>query len=195
MADFLFPEGTYSAVAIETVDELGVCAFARFGYSTNGNNEVRVQFKLIDLPPGVSPPRFPFSWYGYFVNDKAAKRTAEALRYMGWTGGDIADAMTQKLDQVVEVVIRLDTYNGSTKAKIAFINEHGSGSGSGSVKFARPMPAAKLREFSAQMQRLTESVPECPGVRRDEPTGKPAGEPPVPAPGGSPEVYQDDIPF
>jgi hypothetical protein len=74
----LIPEGYYDAVAVQTADESGAVAFARFALSENGTRQVVAHFRILNPPIG-SASRFPLPWYGYFT-ENTGKRTVESLR-------------------------------------------------------------------------------------------------------------------
>jgi hypothetical protein len=135
--DRLIPAGNYKAVAIQTDG-----AYAQIGMSTNGNQEVLINFEIIDGP--MAGRRIP--WWG-FLTDKAWNRTVEALRYCGFKGDDLYLLPSQQLDQEVELVVEHSEYQGKTNARVRWVNAAFSG-----LKLAKPMDTNELRNFSAMMR-------------------------------------------
>lgn len=158
--DELVPEGYYDAVAVKTMDDVGVEAFARLAVANSGTNQVVADFQLINLAPGINPPRWPLRWYGYFT-DGTTDRTIEALRAMGFRGDDFMELETQKLNQIVRVKVEHNDYNGKITARIAFVNAPGGGV----VKLNNPMDADDKRRFAAVMKGNLRSIPDRDGAR------------------------------
>ena len=135
--DRLIPAGNYKAVATQTDG-----AYAQIGMSTNGNQQVLINFEIIDGP--MAGRRIP--WWG-FLTDKAWNRTVEALRYCGFKGDDLYLLSSQQLDQEVELVVEHSEYQGKTNARVKWVNTAFSG-----LKLAKPMDTNELRNFSAMMK-------------------------------------------
>jgi hypothetical protein len=84
-----------------------------------GTDQVAVEFEIVD---GEEKGR-RITWYGYFT-EKTEERTVEALRIMGWTGGDIAQLNGLDANEV-ELVIEIDEYDGKERSKVQWVNRVG----------------------------------------------------------------------
>lgn len=190
----LIPAGFYRAVAVALNSPDGE-TFVQFGESKNGNPQVVVNFEILE---GEQAGR-RIAWFGYFT-EKTAPRTVESLRYCGFVGNDLAAAVTQQLDQEVQIVVGHEDYQGKTSAKVQWVNR-GGGDG---YRLEKSMDRNALRQFAAQMKGAVMSAPEVAGKKAERgapPKGN--GPPPLsedqkqwttPAPDGG-RVADDDIPF
>ena len=107
----LTPEGDYPVVAVKH----------SIGYAGTKNEQIGVRLRVVN---GPLKGKF-LLWYGSF-SDKAVEFTIKALRALGFAGNDVADqaawdAMYARGDEATAVV-QHDTYQGKTKAKVAWIN-------------------------------------------------------------------------
>ena len=89
---------------------------SELGYSTNGNEQVTVQFELLEGPDLGKT----ITWWGYF-SEKTADRTLRALLDSGWDGKDVSvlDGLGSK---DVRLTIGNDTYNGETRQRVQWVN-------------------------------------------------------------------------
>jgi hypothetical protein len=163
----LIPEGYYEAVAVETTDDQGVCAYARLALTKGGGKQVAAHFKILNPPEGFSAG-FPLPWYGAFtatmVGDSGksvAQRTCESLRHMGLKGDDLTECESQPLDQIVSVKVEHNEWEGKTRARIAFVNPVGGGT----IKLNNPMPEIEKRKFAAMMKGSLGKLPVTAGER------------------------------
>lgn len=137
MSENMIPAGNYKAVATPVEG-----AYAQLGMSTTGNQQVLVQFEILEGP--MAGRRIP--WWGSFT-DKSWTRTMEALRYCGFKSDDMYLLPEQTLDQEVAIVVEHSEYQGKTNARVRWVNAPHSG-----VKLAKPMNPSELRNFSAMMK-------------------------------------------
>lgn len=180
----LVPEGIYEAVAVEVADDSGVYRYAHLTESKNGTKQVAMRFRII----GGEFKGRTLSWFGAFTS-KAWSRTAEALRYCGFKGTDILDVENQTLNGVVSVTVEHNTYEGETKARIAWVNPLG-----GMPMKISHLSDSKRDEFKAVMQGKLSNVPEVEPARIEAAASEKnlsngADWPPPPPP------PEDDIPF
>lgn len=130
----MIEEGTYAARALT----------GALGYTNGGKEQVAVQFALLDEQGAETGERI--TWYGYFT-EKTQERTLRALRTAGWAGTDIS-----QLDGLgsrdVELVVKHEEYNGKWAAKVAWVNEPGSGG----LALSEPMPADKAKAFANRIK-------------------------------------------
>lgn len=157
----IIPAGYYDAVAVETADEQGALAFARLSLTAKGDRKVTAQFQILNPPAGFSV-RFPIWWNGTFT-EKSARRTVESLRLMGFKGDDMLAIETQRLDQIVSVLVEHGEWEGKTTPRVAFVNAPQSGNGI--VKIKNPMTDDAKRQFAAMMRGKISSVPDVDGER------------------------------
>jgi hypothetical protein len=106
-------EGTYR----------GRPARAALGLASTGIEQIAVMFDFVE-PAGTR-----LTWYGFFT-EATTERTIEALRHCGWRGDDLSvfaegQPLPEGFDQEVELVVKHETYQGKTNARIAFINSGG----------------------------------------------------------------------
>jgi hypothetical protein len=175
-----------------------VCRSVQWAWTSGDNAKeyAAVEFE-IDGPDDPDAGRL-ITWFGFFT-DKTVDKTIEALRYLGWTGTDLAElprlAAAGDLAQVVEIVVVHEEYNGEVNAKVRWVNKPGAGR----VKIDKPMTADEVRMFSARMRaRLAAGATDRgrPGgdMRPSSPTRQPSSgahafDRSIPPPG------QDDLPF
>lgn len=130
----MIPEGSYTAVALEH----------RWGKTSTSKHQLAIQFEIV----GGEYEGNKLVWYGYFT-DRAVERTLQSLRYCGWVGHDLADLGA--LDKQVQIVVEHDTYNGNTRAKIAWVNELG-------IALKEQMTVEEVRQFAASMRSRIEGM-------------------------------------
>jgi hypothetical protein len=162
----LVAAGHYRAVAVLTTTPDGE-TFAQFGETKNGNPQVVVNFEILDGPEAGRR----IAWFGYFT-EKTAQRTVESLRYCGFKGNDLSAAVTQPLDQEVQIVIDHEEYNGKTSAKVQWVNR-GGGDG---FRLEKPMDRRGLERFAAQMKASVMQIPDAPGKKGERGAKAPPAE-------------------
>lgn len=187
----LLPPGYYDAVCIKKADDQGVMAFARLDGTKSGDPQVTADFKILNPPDGY--PSQSIRWFGSF-KEKAARRTVESLRLMGFRGNDFLQLDGQELDQIVSVLVEHNEWQGKVNARIAFINPPGGAP----VKLSNPLSIDAKRQFAAMMMSKLDKVPEVAGERYTGSTDAPAAPTATKnavAQEQPPPMMDDDIPF
>jgi hypothetical protein len=139
----LIPKGYYKAKATKNDG-----AYAQLGLSSAGNQQVLVQFEIVEGPAQGRR----IAWWGNFT-EKTWERTVESLRYCGFQGDELDTLPSQTLDQVVDVEVEHSEYLGKVSAKVKWVNAPYSG-----IKLTKPMGSQELRNFSALMKAKVASV-------------------------------------
>lgn len=180
---------------IEAKYHARACGPAQFEESGNNNMQIAVPFEIID--EGGEHHGAVITWFAT-MHDKADKtgktgrdRVLESLITMGWAGDDLSelveigdDAARSLMPEMVELVVAPDTYDGTTRLKVKWVNR----AGAGRAGFKKPLGKGDLKAFSAQMKSTIRGVRGAAGTK---PSGNGASKPAHPnAPGN-----QDDIPF
>ena len=113
---------------------------AQVGETGKGSMCVGVEFELIDTGQHIS-------WYGYF-SEKAQERTIESLRFCGWTGTDL-DNLSEigtKEKITVQLVIEHEEWEGTTRAKVQWVNRGGG------LRLNKPLSGNEAKAFAASMK-------------------------------------------
>lgn len=105
----LMDEGDYPLVAVAH----------KWGYSSKGGEQIGVRVKFVEGPYKGRTSL----WYGHF-SDAAMDITIRALRALGMKGDDVRDLSGMYAPDVTPAigVVQHDTYEGKTRARVAFIN-------------------------------------------------------------------------
>lgn len=135
-----------------------------FGETGNGDDQLGISVELFDEHQRSLGE---YTWYGYFHTEKSFAQTMKTLKVgLGWQGDDVTN-----LDEVVGVevsgVIAHETYEGETKARLAFINAPGG------VAIAKPLDEgrkASLRD-KVRARILSGGAPDA------RPRAQPAADP------------------
>jgi hypothetical protein len=163
----IVPEGTYRAVVSPVTGDDG-SAPIQFGETKDGKPQVLVNFEIIDGP--YAQRRVP--WWGSF-NSKLPEgsqakmtpmqRTIQSLRFCGWVGDDIMDAVNQDLGNEVSIdVEHSQSADGKyTNAKVSWVNK----AGGSQVMISKPMDKNSLVRFSAAIKNVAKSIPAVPGKK------------------------------
>jgi hypothetical protein len=176
----LIEPGYYRAAAVPIVLD-GAETYVQFGESSkSGTPQVVVNFEVLEGPEQGRR----IAWFGYFT-DKTVNRTIESLRFCGFKGDDLALAVTQKLDQEVQIAVAHEEYDGKPQAKVRWVNRAG---GDG-FRMDKPMAGQALSKFAAQMRNAVKAVPEASGKPAQRGNGAPA------ATGDQRPPADDEIPF
>jgi hypothetical protein len=178
----LIEAGYYKAAAVPITTPDGD-TYVQFGESKTGKPQVVVNFEILEGPDAGRR----IAWFGYFT-EKTVQRTVESLRYCGFKGDDLAGAVTQVLDQEVQIVVAHEEYDGKVTARVNWVNRAG---GDG-FRMEKTMGRTALTQFAAQLRNAVRQVPEA-GGRKAERNGKPAGGPPEA--GDQRPPADDEIPF
>lgn len=178
---------------IQTDDGEVAC---QFGHSKQkGTPQVAVCLEILRGPYAGQK----ITWMGFFT-DATEERTLKSLRLLGFEGDDLGAFVTQHPTNEVVAVVEHETYDGKTRAKVAWINDPTGGG----MRMANALSGADLRKFGAKFKSALKAIPATKTVeaRREAPSELPAdgGEfdqsRPDPDPGnGSGHDGDDDIPF
>lgn len=178
----LIPVGHYRGVAVP-VNIDGAEFWAQFGETKAGAPQVAITFAILDGPhAGRRAP-----WFGSFSAD-AIKRTIESLRYCGFKGEELADLLTQKINQEVSITVEHNEWQGKVTAKVAWVNA----AGGGGLKLAKPLAKDALRLFSAKMRMHVKGVAEVNAPAATAPTAALQAATPPPEPAAAAEDRGDD---
>lgn len=129
-------DGYYDAFGVEGSDVMGV--------SDNGNEQVAVEVRLIDLNRTVIT----------ILNfaPKAEAYSLDRLRALGWKGGDsLAGIGTNKVQVRAKREYWADKQTGAQRSKVKFEIMTG-----GRFAFAKPMDDTQKRGFFARLNQLAE---------------------------------------
>lgn len=161
----ILDKGEYRARAIK----------GALGVSQNGNEQVGVEFDLLDLPGQK------IAWYGTFT-EAAFDIAMRGLRAAGMTGDDLSDfAWVQSAPEVM-LVVDHETYQQKTRAKVKFINSFGG------LAMKKPLEGVEAQSFAERMRaRVLLFNQGQPAPKREEHLGS--------GPNGEPSPFNDDIPF
>ena len=152
----LIPAWQYKAVAVQQ-DTDGGPVWAQFGYvGQNSTPQVIVQFEIIEHETTAGRRIF---WFG-FLSDKAAEYTLKNLRTCGFVGDDLASVLTQPINNIVQLSIEHQEYDGKASARVAFINSPYAG-----IKIAKPMVGADLARFAATLKAKLKGIPVVAGEK------------------------------
>lgn len=109
------------------------------GTSKNGNEQVGVEFELLDHP-GQS-----ITWYGTFT-EAAFEIAMRGLRAAGKHDDDLSDFSWISSAPEVVLVVDHETYNGKERAKVKFINSQGG------LAMTNAMDATAAKSFADRMR-------------------------------------------
>jgi hypothetical protein len=157
---------------------------AALGTANTGTEQIAVQFDFVE-PAGTR-----LTWYGFFT-EAAEQRTIESLRHCGWRGNDLAvfvegQPLPEGFDQEVELVVKHETYNGTTRARIAFVN------GGGGLALKNALTADQAKSFAEKMKRRIAAFDRAAGRAAPAgPSARPAAARP-PARAAAPAQPVDD---
>jgi len=147
----------------------------QWGRTSKGAEQVALEFRIVEGDPEAIGQTVV--WFGFFT-DKTWERTMESLRYCGWKGDDLSAIRVEDLDQLVELVVEHDEYQGDINARVAWVNRPGGG---GRLKLKDQLSPDEVRAFAARMKQRAKGVPEV-----KEPNGNPPGVPARRAPADPP---------
>jgi hypothetical protein len=152
----LIPAGQYKAVAVQQDTDTGP-VWAQFGYAgQNSTPQVIVQFEIIEHPEMAGKRIYYFG----FMSDKAVEYTLKNLRTCGFVGDDLSQVLTQPINNIVQLTIEHQEYDGKTSARVAFINPPFAG-----IKIAKPMVGADLARFAATLKAKLKGIPAVAGEK------------------------------
>ena len=143
-----------------------------FGLAKSGNEQIGVQFDLLDQP-GES-----ITWFGSFA-PKALEFTLKALRACGWQGADLAelDCNMGGLEQnEVVLVVEHEEYQGKTSARVRWVNA------AGGVGMANPLDQGGLKSFAARMRAQIIALDPTSAKAKPPPKAAPPRRAPEPPP-------------
>ncbi len=167
--------GTYSAVARSY----------EFGKTNKGLPQVVITFELVGEGEarGQTVP-----WFGIF-HENTWKRTIESLRHCGFKGDDIKNL--GKLNQIVDIVVEHNEWEGKTNARVSWVNRPGAGQ----VKLANPMSDGDLSDFAAKMRGRMGGIEETSGTTHGDGVSKVESNGSNASSAPAPEGMKDDLPF
>lgn len=139
-----------------------------WGHTSNGVVQVAVQFQL---ETGAK-----LTWYG-FMTEKTEERTMNSLIACGVSD---LESLTGLGSDEVEVTVEHDTYNGNTRAKIAWVNRLGEGG----VALKNKATPQEAKSFLSKHKGNFLKLQKATGAAPPKPAGKPAAA-----------QQKDDIPF
>lgn len=90
-------------------------------FTTSGEKKTENVVVTLEIQDGPDKGQ-KITWRGY-LTEGTWERTVQSLRYMGWTGDDLANISA--LPTAVDIVIDHETYNGKTRAKVQWVNKQG----------------------------------------------------------------------
>jgi len=154
----LHAEGRFRARAIE----------GAWGHSNGGTEQCAVMF---ELETGGK-----LTWYG-FMTEKTVERTMNSLIACGVSDLETLDGLGS---DEVEVTVEHDTWEGKTRAKIAWVNRLGEGGVAMKNKVTGSEAKSMLSKHKGNFLKLQKAAGVAPG--------KPASKP-------KPASASDDIPF
>lgn len=128
--------------------------------SKNGNEQFAIGFEIVE----GSEVGSTITWYGGFSNDEATEITIKGIKACGWTGSDLSNVDLPGTE--VELVIRHETYNGQTRAKVKFINGPGQG--------IKQMDPNRAKSFALKMQQRIKAFDAKNGTGSSAQAQKPA---------------------
>ncbi len=215
MSNNIIAEGNYKAVAVPRAVDGGPSQYVHIDQL--GDNDIPVCIAYFKILNAEDAPRYPIRWQGWLTTkdkdgnrkvDKngktSAKRTVESLKAMGHKGTDLSSAVTDELNQIVEVMVVHREYDdpktGEEKkiAEVLFVNA----AGGKAIKLSNPMSGNALKTFSNRMKAGLMDVADIDGERSDAGNDDDPGdngEPRVDSSGGMdqsiPPIDDEDIPF
>lgn len=155
---------------------------AQLGKSTKGNEQIGVEFELLDFSPQH------IGWYGSFT-EAAFEITMKGLTAAGFKGSDLSDTSWLEGAPEVILVVAHEEWEGKVRAKVKFIN------GLGGVNMKDALDGNAAKSFAERMKGKVLAFQSSAGAPRQ----------PKPAPNGSahrgapptdePSPFNDDIPF
>ena len=141
-------KGTHRARAVEW----------NLGVAKTGKEQIAVRFQIT---AGADEGLYVV-WYGYFNSPENAKRSMQSLRYCGWKGSDIF-ALDGLDANEVEIVVEWEVHEGTTRAKVRWVNEIG-----GAPVLSKPMSDGQRAAFAARMKGLALTMPAEPAPKHDD---------------------------
>lgn len=171
-----FPAGTFNFYADWKSVTCGMSG------GSNPSEQISVRIVVVDEYPDVRGKSI--LWFGNFSSQKAMDITLKALRAMGWDGKsrigkpDGTNGMLTGLGGTeFEGVVRHETYQSKTRAKVAFVNEKSAG-----FAFKEPLVASALDRLNDRVKRHMAST----APREERPAALPPGARPPPQPNTGP---------
>lgn len=123
----------------------------QFGVSKNGNEQIAITFDILD--EGDGPTGHTITWIGFFT-EKTEARTVESVGHCGWDmalGPTHADRVA---DNVVELVIEDEPYEGKSYVKVKWINRIGA-----RFAFERPLEQSQRGSLFARIKARAQGKP------------------------------------
>lgn len=116
-----------------------------YGTTEKGNDFIAIEFSIEEGPKQGDR----LTWRGFFT-EKTQERTVQSMRYCGWAGSDFnnLDGLT---DNLVELVVEPEEYEGKTYDRIQWVNRLG-------VSLKNAMGEGERAAFAQRMKGLALSV-------------------------------------
>lgn len=113
---------------------------AELGTTKNGNEQIGIEFELLDLPGQR------IGYYGTFT-ERAMPITMKAMRTAGFRGNDILDLSSlQGNTPEVILVVEHEEYDGQWRAKVKWVNSLGG------VSMRNALDPNAAKKFAARMR-------------------------------------------
>jgi hypothetical protein len=154
----------------------------QFGMSKNGNEQIAVTFDI--LGEDDAPTGYTITWIGFFT-DKTEARTVESVGHCGWDmtlGPTHAERIA---DNVVELVVEDEPYEGKSYLKVKWINRIGA-----RFAFERPLEQSQRGSLFARIKAHAQGRGPSAAVAAPQPR-RPTPQRAAVSSGGA----EDDIPF
>lgn len=123
----------------------------QFGESKNGTEQIAITFDLLD--ESDAPSGQTITWIGFF-SEKTEARTVESVGHCGW---DMATGPTNAphvADNVVELVLEDEPYEGKSYLRVKWINRIGA-----KFAFEKPMDQGRTGALFARIKSRAQSKP------------------------------------
>ncbi len=148
-----------------------VCGAAQYEPSSNNNMQIALPFEIVadDEHDGEV-----ITWFATLHGTADSKgktgvdRVIESLITAGWQGDDMSeladisdDEARRLLPETVQLVLAPDTYEGTTRLKVKWVNRPGAGR----AGFKKPLAGGDLKAFGAQMRNAVRGMRGAAGAR------------------------------
>ena len=156
----------------------------QFGESSKGTEQIAITFDLLD--ESDAPSGQTITWIGFF-SEKTEARTIESVGHCGWDMATGPSNAHRVADNVVELDIQNEEYEGKVRTKVQWVNRIGA-----KFAFERPMDQNQKGSLFARIKARSAAKPGS--VPAAQPR-RPAPQPQRPAVNEGGSGVEDDIPF
>ena len=154
----------------------------QFGESSKGTEQIAITFDLLD--ESDAPSGQTITWIGFF-SEKTEARTVESVGHCGWDMATGPSNAHRVADNVVELVIEDEPYEGKSYLRVKWINRIGA-----RFAFEKPMDQGRTGSLFARIKARAASTGAAPAAQ----PRRPAPQPQRPLVNGE-GTGVDDIPF